>query len=252
MSDQDIFDNQQPNSPASAPSTNETVAPKAVDPNADLLAQITNPDGTQKYKDTATALKALDNSQKYIATLEQENSSFKAQSDKIGNIESAINRLAENQQSTPSEQPSQGSQTVQLDEQLILDIINKKDAKDTAEANAKNVASKLIDKFGSPEKAKEQLQEKAQSLNTTYDELMVLSRKSPGVVLSLFDHTQVEKESVVNKATGINSSAIEANASKSDGIAQPEKFLYTSSAGEKGLDLMKKIKGEVNAKYGYA
>lgn len=164
----------------------------------DLLKNIKNESGEQKYKTLEDALVALDHSQKYIPELKNqltgtqtELERIKTEMTKFNNIEESVQRLLAQQNQEGGRQPAANG----LDEQAVIKLVQQglmqsKQA-ESAVANQQKVNDALVSKFG--DKALNVLQSKAAELHTTKEALGELAKQSPDLVLALFN-TSAHKE----------------------------------------------------------
>ncbi len=179
--------------------TNSDVSPD------DLLKNIKNENGEQKYKDVVTALNALQHSQSFIQSLKQEKSGevaerdaeiarLKLELDKRQSVEDIVKSLTN--KTTTTQTPSVDQPQVNVvDEQKVLTLVQKalqdKAQADQLAANLQSVNTAISTKFGT--KAKEKIQEVAKKANTTPEQLQELAKTNPSLVLSLFETVQPDK-----------------------------------------------------------
>jgi len=218
----------------------------------DLLKNIKNEHGEQKYKTLEDALVALDHSQKYIPELKNQltgtNSELQALKEQVGkfsNIEETVQRLLE-QQTTPTVTPVE---VTGLDEQavrkLVADSLNTERVNATLSSNQQKVNDALLGKFG--DKAVEMLDVKAKELGTTRQALGELAKQSPDVVLALFGNP-VHKDSnptVSNQRTPVPKPVIETS-------KKPDHSLLSgihANRKEQG-NRFAELRNEVYTKYG--
>jgi hypothetical protein len=188
-SDSTIFNSTTPE--GTPPSQEQVTQPTGdnVDPLADLLKTITDPDGRQKYDSVEKALESMPHAQTHIQTLEDENRSLKAekealgsQADKITQLEETIKQMAQNR--STSEEPSGNG----LDEQAVADLIGnvltQRETQSTIKANQEAVANALASKYG--DKAEQMYNDKAKELGIPVAELNRLAGTSKQAVLAWF------------------------------------------------------------------
>lgn len=180
--------------------TNSNVSPE------DLLKNIKNENGEQKYKDVITALNALQHSQTFIQSLKQEKTGEVAERDaeiarlkldleQRQSVEDIVKSLTTNK-TTQTQTPSVDQPQVNVvDEQKVLSLVQKalqdKAQADQLALNLQTVNTAISTKFGT--KAKEKIQEVAKKVNTTPDQLQELAKSNPSLVLSLFETVQPDK-----------------------------------------------------------
>lgn len=196
MSDQD---NQQPNdddvfttpSPASNSSGVE-----------DLLAQIKNENGEQKYKNLEDAIKGLKASQEFIPQILTEKRQMEEELTRLREVankqESIDEVLAKLKTAGQNEENTSGQKTPPQDglkEDAVLDLVNKalasREAERIAADNITKVNNTLKQKFG--EKASEVVANKAAELGLTPEDIKTLSAKSADAVLKLFGESSPSK-----------------------------------------------------------
>lgn len=189
MSDQTVFDNS-----ADQQDNNEPVAPSNGSSEVDtMLASIVREDGTPKYKDVATALKALSESQAHINRLENEHRELRAREEELSRkaleaetLQSIVDRLT-NGNPTPKEPTppaGNGEPSTATVEQLVDKAIRAREEQATAATNLQNVNKEILNKFG--EKASEVVKAKSEELGITLEEFKMLAAKSPKLVLGHF------------------------------------------------------------------
>jgi len=174
------------------PTPVDDTTPAATRAPEDLLKNIKNENGEQKYKSLEDALIALDHSQKYIPELKNQltgtQSKLQELEQKVGkydNIEETVQRLLANQPTPAATPPGKSG----LDEQEVRKLLNEGlQAQRQAEiltSNQQKVNEKLLSKYG--EKATEVLDAKAAELGTTRQALGELAKQTPDIVLALFE-----------------------------------------------------------------
>lgn len=241
MSEQDIFSGQS----TKVESQTETFNPDT------LLEQIKNESGQRKYANVEEALKALQHSQEYIPTLktqlsekEQRLAELQAEQAKIKKLEELVEQLAATQEQAGGGSPSPSPT---LDQQAVVSLVqqtlSQTKQQEAAEANSTIVATALVEKFG--DKAAEVVTQKAAELGIPPIELKELAKKSPALVLKLFE--------VQNKTTpNVTTSSVRVapvNAPTLD-IKPPEKSLLSGASAKEQAAYLKQIRSAVYAKYG--
>lgn len=184
MSDQDNVFGNEPMEPE-APTQPATPAPdqdKVV--YNELLATITNKEGTQKFDSVTKALASIAPAQEHIATLEQELATLREQQQKNLTAEQALEQIKAQQTNQQTAAPN----GVTLDEvaKLMETTLARKQEMETAETNVRTVNDALVEQFGSVEKAVEQLKTKASELGLSVDTAKDIAAKSPSAVLAWF------------------------------------------------------------------
>lgn len=215
----------------------------------DLLKNIKNEQGEQKYKSLQDALVALDHSQRYIPELKtqlsgtvEELNRMKEQMGKFQNIEDTVQRLLAQQQ---IEKPVTTPSSSGLDEQAVLklvsDSLQKNKQVETMEANMKSVHDALVSRFG--DKVIETLENKAKELNTTRQALGELAKSNPKLVLALFeDHKTRESNPTVP-----NRQAVPPFTSQP---REQHKSLLSGVSMKDQAAVMNKLRDQVFAKHG--
>lgn len=187
MTDQSIFNADTPEVTPQPPK-NEPVQQN--DLFADQLGSIKNEQGGQKYDSVKTALDALQHSQTYIPELkgtlserEQEIESLKAEVVKLKAVEDVVDRLTKTGETPPVEPGMSGDDIANLVERTL----SQREQNTKLEANGQAVAKALTDSFGT--EAENEFAKKATEVGMSVEELNVLSRKAPKVVLDMFGKT---------------------------------------------------------------
>lgn len=184
MTDQSMFD-EQPKQP-------ETPANPQLGSLEDLLAGIRNENGEQKYKDVATALQGLKNSQQFIETLKREKREVeerearaRAELEKMGTIDDYVNRLKP-QTATPNSEPKT-VETKGLSEEQVAQLLEQRltarEMEQTKAANLQQIENHLTQTHG--DQAVEFLKTRARELNMTVTDLKELAQRTPSAALQL-------------------------------------------------------------------
>jgi hypothetical protein len=182
VSDPTIFNNGNPATPANPAN------PQTPDPYANLLGMIVNEQGSQKYNSIEDALKGAAHAQAYIAQLKAEKAELE---NKYNTVQVDVNKQAELER-TVQELLSRQSRTepanpasATVDATTIADLVNKtleqRTVAERAQANQKEVATQLLNKFGAEAEAK--YNAAAQELGLTVAEMNEFAAKSPKAVL---------------------------------------------------------------------
>lgn len=184
MTDQSLFNEQTSQTPApqATPQTNS-------DPFADMLKEIKNEKGEQKYKTLNDALNALKHSQEYIPSLttqlsqkDQELAEAKAALLRMSELEDTVKGLV-NKPAETNITPTNGKQFTEDD---IAQIVNATLLKQVTETKQKENIDSVVEvvkaKFG--DKANEVFYAKASELGFSQAEFNALAAKSPKVVLT--------------------------------------------------------------------
>jgi len=191
MSDQDdIFNLTDPKETETNPA--ETTPVSQPDPFTDILMGIKNENGEPKYKTVEDALKALGHSQQFIKTLQQEKAELKSQFEqasneleKMGNIESFVNRISPNTQ-TPAPNPT-GKEAATLSEteitKLLENALEQREKQSQEKNNYDMVVGEITKVHG--DKASVIIAQRAKELNTTTETLRELAKSNPAMALSL-------------------------------------------------------------------
>jgi len=239
VTDQSLFNND----PQVTPET--TASPSSLF--NDQLAAIKNESGEQKYKTLDDALNALKHSQEYIPDLKTQLDSTKLELEalkvKLGateTVESAIQKLA----SEKSETNLDTTNVSGLDEQGVINLLNKLEAGKSTATNVSQVDNAISKKYG--EKAKEIVANKARELGITPERMGQLAGENPNLVLALFGATASPTNSTTTSSYNIPANApIQPNA-----ISPPEKSLLSGATTAEQVDYMRKVREEVYRKHG--
>ena len=167
------------------------------DANEDLLKQIVNEEGVQKYANITEALKGAKEGQEFIQKLKEENATVRAEVDKRMSMEQVLTELKA-AGTKPDETPSP------VDPEAIQDLVDKRlEARTTEQTEAVNettVQDAILDHFG--EKGTEIVQAKARELGMSKEALRELSKRSPQAGGSMFGLASTKQESVPTPAKG--------------------------------------------------
>lgn len=244
-----VFNGNQP--PADPPHGDPNNQPAPNTPNLDdMLKNIKNENGEQKYKTLADALTALDHSQKYIPELKNQLAGtlsqleeMKGKVEKFSNVEETVQRLLAQQQPP---QRNTDPPSVGLDEQAVLklvtDSMSKAEQMKAMESNQKTVNDALVGKFG--DKAIEVLETKAKELNTTRQALGELAKSNPKLVLALFDAPSNQKPTPTLPSRRTPDPVSKPNNDK------PAKSLLAGVSAKQQAEALAKIRQEVFEKHG--
>jgi len=217
MADQpnSIFDGTTPPVPP-APGDNSTTPPQSDDRLADLLRDIKNEKGEQKYKDPLEALNGLKHAQEFIPQLksqltdkEQEILRMKEEIARLKEVESSLQKLTQPNSEPPN--TSQGTITEEQIAELVARQLAQKDAESVQKQNLQTVVSTLRNVLGAD--AEKTFYAKAEELGMTQAEINSLAATKPKAVLTMFGVT--EKQSQANNnvaspaASSVNSSAFQ-------------------------------------------
>lgn len=225
-------------------------APPANSNLEDLLKNIKNENGEQKYKSLEDALVALDHSQKYIPELKNQLSGTQTQLDemksemaKFSNIEESVQRLLAQQQTQRETTP----EATGLDEQAVIKLVQDslKQTKqiEMLNANQQKVNDALVGKYG--EKAIEVLDSKAAELHTTRQALGELSKQNPELVLALFNQPANKEPN-----PAVSSRRTPPPQHVTEGLRKQEKPLLSGVSAKEQADRFSEIRQALHEKYG--
>lgn len=220
---------------------------------ADLLKQIKNEQGQQKYDSLPKALEGLVNAQQYIPQLKTELQSKEAEINELRaklasqqSIEEVVSRLAAKPNQT--EVVERPSTPAGLDEKAVMDLLEQRlrEREQTAkfETNTQQVQSALVAKYG--DKTQEVVAARAKALGVTAQELGKLASQNPAMVLELFN-TSAPKGS--NPTTSsMNTSGFQA--APQTELQRPAKSLLSGATSKQQAEFMREIKARVYARNG--
>jgi hypothetical protein len=205
MTDQSsIFTDQSQATPA--PQTSQQ-AP--ANPLENLLTQIKNERGEQKYKSVEDALNALKHSQEYIPQLNQRLQQTEAELEaartaaaRVAEVEATVAKLL-NREPAPAATPA----AVPEDKiaELVQATLQRTRAQETAAENQKKVVQAVMTKFGAD--ADKVFYGKANELGFSVDQMNNLAATNPKAVLSLLGLTEPapsQNSGVPSPKSGIN------------------------------------------------
>lgn len=236
-----LFEPQEGNQPqSSTPAPDQgQAAPQAQEPNpsqttpsptlfADQLAGIKDENGRQKYADVNTALNSIPHAQGHISQLETQVAQLQEELNKRQGMEQVLERIEAGKQ-TNTEQPSVNSLSEADVMSLVDSTLKQKEAANVAYANEVAVTEALVGKFGSQEKALEQLGRKASELGVNVEFLQSVAQKSPKAVLDYFDTSAPPTSNPI--VGGSNTEALYNNAPPSpDALAEARSKLMGQSS----------------------
>ena len=177
MTDQSIFNNDEPSTPAEASQSGNEQASAA----DQLLGAIVNSEGKQKYASVEDALKATAAAQEHIRRLEEENTTFRQEVEKSTTLQSVLDAMKPREESEPVAPTSSiGEDDVA---QLLEGMLNKRETEATAKANVSKVTSAFVEKHGVEAEAK--YYESASALGFTNSEINELAARNPAAVFKM-------------------------------------------------------------------
>lgn len=189
----------------------------------------------KKYKSAEDALKSVPHAQEHIQTLESELAQMKEELSKRKTTEELLDEIKSGIQ--PQEATtSQG----EINQDRIMDLVNstiaQREQQSVAQTNARSVADKFTEKYGS--EAEAVYNNLAKESGMSLDQLHNLSATSPSAVLKLagFDNkpTNVAKpQSTVNTETLSKQSTDELSARVPKGASTKDLLSAWNAAGEK-------------------
>lgn len=212
MSDQTNLFKQDTQTPAT--NSDGSSNPSNASPNSsyeNLLKNIKNERGEQKYKTVEDAMVGLLNAQQYIPKLKEELETYKSQVstfqselEKVKHIEETVNNLLSNQQ----QQSTQSAPVI--DENKIADIVgqtlSRREQEIQQKQNINIVVSEVAKKFG--EKSEEAFYGLAKEMGLSNVEMNALAAKSPKAVLTMLGiNTSATKPVQPSTASSVNSEA---------------------------------------------
>lgn len=184
MADQSIFDNNQ--NPQATPVTS-TSTPSPADKLQDLLSQIKNENGEQKYKTVEDALVGLSHSQAFIKTLREEKSALEAQfnevkpvAEKVTELERVVLELTKPSQQAPTSASPLSEDAVA---KLVETTLTKRQQEEIAKKNLTSVVDVVKQEFG--DKAEEVFYSKAAEIGLSRAEINSLAARTPQAALKL-------------------------------------------------------------------
>jgi hypothetical protein len=245
MSDQTVFNNSQPQTPATNQADSSNVF-------ADQLSMIKNENGEQKYDTLPKAIDALAHSQQYIPqlkgdldTAQAEIATLQEKLAKTEAVEDVVSRLTAQQQAPQAEVTPQ---TSGLDENavetLLANMLDQRASQDTQASNEKLVSDALIKTYG--DKTHEVLQTKAAEMGTTVQALQEQSRQNPQLVLAAFATAPQGSPQVTSGSITIPPITPNGPAP----VVAPKKSVLMGATAREQADHMREIRDAVYAKHG--
>ena len=177
MTDQSIFNNDAPSTPAEVSQSGNEQASAA----DQLLSAIVNSEGKQKYGSVEDALKATAAAQEHIRRLEEENTTFRQEVEKSTTLQSVLDAMKPREESEPAAPTSSiGEDDVA---QLLEGMLNKRETEATAKSNVSKVTSAFVEKHGVEAEAK--YYDSASALGFTNSEINELAARNPAAVFKM-------------------------------------------------------------------
>ena len=179
MTDQSIFNNDEPSTPAEASQSGNEQASAA----DQLLSAIVNSEGKQKYGTVEDALKATAAAQEHIRRLEEENTSFRQKVEESTTLQAVLDAVKPREESAPA--PAEPTSSIGEDDvaQLLEGMLNKRETEATAKSNVSKVTSAFVEKHGVEAEAK--YYESATALGFTNSEINELAARNPAAVFKM-------------------------------------------------------------------
>jgi len=172
---------------ANAPTTTEIT-----DPYKDVLSQITNPEGSQKYKDALTALESIKPKDDMIVQLQEEIAEAQLKTlemedelSKRDSTQELVKKVMENrqqQQNTETPSGEDAEKKIDIGELVRKELAGIK-AEDSKVANRQSVASELAEQYG--DKANTILANKMAELKVSPEFFTSVIEQSPAAALEL-------------------------------------------------------------------
>jgi len=173
--------------PAKEQDTDQVSTTTSDNPYEDLLREIKNEDGNQKYKTVEDALVGLRHAQEYIPKVkdekteaEKEVEALRAELEKLKHLEETVYELTQREEQT-------STNGVALNEEEIAKLVERtltsKQQEELRLRNQQEVVSQLTNKFG--QEAEKKFYDKAQELGMSVEEMNTLAARTPKAVLTL-------------------------------------------------------------------
>lgn len=198
MTDQSIFDKTQQTSTTPTPPTDDV---------NNLLSQIRNENGEQKYKTLQDALVGLQHAQEFIktlrtekSTLEEELNGIKPVAEKVTELEKVVLQLTKPQE--PVATPTSGLSEEAI-AKLVETTLTKRQQEDVAKQNLTSVITSVRAEFG--DKAEEVFYAKAAEIGLSKQDINALAARTPQAVLKLIGVSQ--KSTTVKPTTTTNNTS---------------------------------------------
>lgn len=186
MSDQDVFEEAEKETPSGTPAALDAAEPQEplegqpaqpANDYTDQLSQILNADGTPKYSTVADALSSIPHAQTHIATIEGENASLKEQLAKAQAAKELLEKAAGDNANQPTSlTPEEVAEITQRT------MTAQEEAKREA-ANVGAVNAKFSELYG--EKAATEMKKLAKDSDMSIAEIRALAARSPAAVYRL-------------------------------------------------------------------
>lgn len=158
---------------------------------AHILETIKRDDGSQKFDKVDTALNSIQPKDDHIKAIEAENAKLKEDIAKFGSQEDILKKFLENRDPVEDATPA----AAQLDKgtmsEMLADMLDKRDAANTATVNVTRVAQELANTYGA--KATEVMSAKAKEMGISEEFLKDIIAKSPEAGMELLGIKQTDK-----------------------------------------------------------
>ncbi len=181
MPDEDIFDGNKDENKDDTIITNDD--DDKGDKKADqLLTELLNDDGTQKYKTIEEALKAAAHAQKHISTIESENAELKEKGNASDKLDELLQAVKQSQGSGDGEKDSP---TMKPEDVLgiVKDYFDDTKAAETRQDNIDLVTKIFKDRYGKD--ASEKLYGKTEDLGLSRKEINSMIANNPNAALKV-------------------------------------------------------------------
>lgn len=175
----------------------------------------------RKYATVEDLAKSRLEADKYIERLEAENAQYR------DGIQSQVEQFRQRtQEDTPpsvEKQPEQRAPEVDL-ETRIRETLAKTNREQTLARNVNEVSTKLVEVYGTPEKANQVVKARAQELGVSLDFLMESAAQSPKAFYAQIGMDSAPRQAPAITTGHVNPSAL--SAANPQGQAQPGTYKY--------------------------
>lgn len=161
---------------------------------AHILESIKRDDGSQKFDKVDTALQSIQPKDDHIAAIEAENAQLKEDIAKFGSQEDILKKFLENRDPVEDAKPADAQIDKGTMSEMLADMLDKRDAVNTANVNVTKVAQELANTYGA--KATEIMSAKAKEMGISEAFLKDIIAKSPEAGMELLGIKQADKAPV--------------------------------------------------------
>ncbi len=223
MPDEDIFDKDKDKDDTIITNDDDDNEGKKAD---QLLADLKNEDGTQKYKTLEDALKAAAHAQDHITKIEGENAELKEKGNASDKLDELLKAVKESKGSGDGEKipPTMNPEDVLS---IVKEYFDDTKAADSRQGNIDTVVKAFKDRYGKD--AKEKLYGKADDLGFSRKEINSMIAENPNAALKVLGIEAKQKEP---KDTLVNQGSFGTEQFRGNPDPKPKSVMGATKQGE--------------------